>query len=170
MLTKLAREKSIRTRSVAIQTQEKTTRSAGIQTTCKQRRRKYLTKRKQAGQDFREALSKIGTAWRRRYHSKAADLLRVAAQTYMDPDIPPGITANRRFGEIAKEMSDLLFCVGDLQSVQKILLRFTDRPELRVLMSPEVADYKTCKAGKLMLDNCGKFLSKVFDTKGSRTV
>ena len=44
MLTKLAREKSIKTRSVTIQTQEKTTRSVGIQTTCKQRRRKYLSK------------------------------------------------------------------------------------------------------------------------------
>ena len=44
MLTKPAREKSIRTRSVTIQTQEKTTRSVGIQTTCKQRRRKYLSK------------------------------------------------------------------------------------------------------------------------------
>ena len=56
MLTILAREKSIKTRSVTIQTQEKTTRSVGIQTTCKQRRRKYLTKRKQAGQDFREGI------------------------------------------------------------------------------------------------------------------
>ena len=44
MLTKLAREKIIKTRSVTIQTQEKTTRSVGIQTTCKQRRRKYLSK------------------------------------------------------------------------------------------------------------------------------
>ena len=97
----------------------------------------YKTKRQKKGEEFRLALHEIGLATRRRQMDLAKSLLQKVKNRFMDPTLPASIQV-RRVLHRSNAMEKIVFCGGDLSSVQKVLNRFLELPSIRTLMEFQI--------------------------------